>query len=666
VTNQQRHQQLCQLLNEYSYQYYALDNPTVPDSEYDRLFKELLVIEEQQPELKTTDSPSQRVGAPALKSFEQVTHKKPMLSLNNVFTSEELEAFSTRVNKVLGSGRQVDFACEPKLDGLAISLLYEKGVFVQAATRGDGVTGENVTLNIKTIKSIPLKLHGENFPDELEVRGEVYLSKANFEALNAKARKHGEKEFANPRNAAAGSLRQLDSTITASRKLAMYCYDVGVFSGKAFASSHSGVLAKLREWGFAVVPHAEVVADVQACEAYYQNILKQRDKLPFEIDGVVYKVNEIQLQQELGFVARAPRWAIAHKFPAQEELSVVEAVDFQVGRTGALTPVARLKPTNVGGVMVSNATLHNLDEIRRKDVRIGDTVIIRRAGDVIPEVVSVVVAKRPADAELIDLPTTCPVCGSEVKRFGDEAAARCLGGLFCSAQRKAAIKHFASRKAMDIDGLGDKLVDQLVEVELIKHVDDLFKLQLEQLLKLERMAEKSAKNLLAALEKAKTTTLPRFLFGLGIREVGETTARNLAKHFCEIDKLIEADLETLTSINDVGPIVAENIVAFFEQPHNLEVIESLQAQGVHWPAMEVNTEEQIYAGKTIVITGSFAGVSRDQIKEKLQAQGAKVSSSVSKKTSFVVAGEAAGSKLDKANSLGVEVKGQDFVEALFA
>ncbi len=657
-------EQLKKQLNDYSYHYYALDDPLVPDSEYDRLFRELQTLEEQHPELRSTDSQTARVGEAPLTAFEQVKHTKPMLSLNNAFSSEELAAFDKRIKDRLKNPAPIAYACEPKLDGLAISLLYEHGQLVLAATRGDGVTGENVTLNVKTIKAVPLQLRG-SYPNELEVRGEVYLPKPAFIALNEQARRKGEKEFANPRNAAAGSLRQLDSRITATRQLAFFAYDVGVHSGEDFAQTHSEVLAALKTWGFPVVPFAKPVTGIEACEGFYQHILTERDGLPYEIDGVVYKVDDIALQRQLGFVARAPRWAIAHKFPAQEELTTLESVDFQVGRTGALTPVARLKPVNVGGVMVSNATLHNMDEIERKDVHIGDQVIIRRAGDVIPEVVSVIPSRRPQNAKAIKLPEQCPECDSKVVRFAEEAVARCTGGLFCPAQRKAAIKHFASRKAMDIDGLGDKLVDQLVEAGLVEHLDDLYRLSIKELAALERMGEKSAENLVNALEKSKQTTLPRFLFALGIREVGESTARNLANYYGDLNALLSASLDELQQVEEIGPIVAAHVVTFFKEQHNLRVITSLQKLGVCWPVIKAKQGALPLAGHTVVITGSFEGWTRDQIKEKLQALGAKVSGSVSKKTSFVLAGEAAGSKLVKARELGVPIKNEKFLREVF-
>jgi len=650
-----RIESLRTLLRKYSHHYYVLDDPIVPDSEYDRLFRELQALELKYPELKTVDSPTQRVGAAPLKAFTQVRHEIPMLSLDNAFTDEELTAFDRRIHDRLKTDQVIEYACELKLDGLAISLLYHQGVLIRGATRGDGTTGEEVTENIRTIYTIPLKLRGENYPDILEVRGEVYMPKAGFEALNKAAIEKGEKPFANPRNAAAGSLRQLNSHITATRPLAMYCYDVGEVSVNKLADTHIGVLEKLSGWGFAIVPHHVVVKGVEGCRQYYEKIAAIRDSLPYEIDGVIYKVNDLELQKRLGFVSRAPRWAIAHKFPAQEELTVLNHVDFQVGRTGALTPVARLEPVSVGGVTVSNATLHNMDEVTRKDVRIGDTVVIRRAGDVIPEVVSVIKDRRPSNARVIRLPDKCPVCGSEVIQPEGEAIARCSGGLYCPAQRKEAIKHFASRKAMDIEGLGDKLVEQLVEQGLIAHVDDLYRLSLDQLANLERMGDKSAENILNALNKSKSITLPRFLYALGIREVGEATARNLAMHFASLEAIEKADIDQLQAVSDIGPIVAEYVYTFFRQPHNRDVIQALIAAGIHWPTIEMSHHVLPLANKIVVLTGTLSTLSREAAKERLEVLGAKVSSSVSSKTSFVVVGDAPGSKYEKAQKLGVSI-----------
>jgi DNA ligase (NAD+) len=639
----------------HNYRYYVLDDPEIPDAEYDRLFRELQALERQYPDLVTPDSPTQRVGAEPLKGFAEVRHEIPMLSLGNVFSEEELADFDRRVCDGLGV-EEVEYSAEPKLDGLAISIRYENGMLVRAATRGDGATGEDVTQNVRTIEAVPLKLYGEGWPRVLEVRGEVYIARAGFEALNARRREKDEKSFANPRNAAAGSLRQLDSRITATRPLTMYCYGVGVVEGAELPKTHSDIMANLKGWGLRVCPEIRVVRGVQGCLNYFNDIGSRRDKLSYDIDGVVYKVNRLAQQSELGFVSRAPRWATAHKFPAQEEMTVLNDVEWQVGRTGALTPVARLEPVHVAGVMVSNATLHNPDEIARKDVRIGDTVIVRRAGDVIPEVVGVVESRRPEGAQVIGTPGHCPVCGSEVLRDEGEAVPRCTGGLYCSAQRKNAIKHFASRKAMDIDGLGDKLVEQLVDAGLIEDVADLFTLTPGQLTGLERMGEKSAANLVAALDKSRHSTLERFLFALGIREVGESTARTLANHFGTLEKIELASEEQLLEVEDVGPIVAHHIHTFFRQPHNREVIDKLITAGVNWPDVEImEAGEQALLGQTFVLTGTLGTMSRDEAKAKLQALGAKVSGSVSKKTSVVVAGEAAGSKLSKAEQLGVEV-----------
>ena len=659
-----RAEQLRHQIAYHNYRYYALDEPEIPDAEYDRLFRELQQLEQEYPGLVTPDSPTQRVGAAPLSGFDEVKHAIPMLSLGNVFSEQELSDFDRRVREGLGID-EVVYCVEPKLDGLAISIRYEGGVLVRAATRGDGATGEDVTQNVRTIDAVPLRLYGEDYPEVLEVRGEVYIDKAGFEKLNQRQRERGLKSFANPRNAAAGSLRQLDSRITAERPLTLYCYGVGVVEGAELPANHSAILEQLKEWGLRVCPEIRVVKGMQGCLDYYNDIAARRDSLPYEIDGVVYKVDSLAQQQELGFVSRAPRWATAHKFPAQEEMTLLNDVEWQVGRTGALTPVARLEPVHVGGVMVSNATLHNPDEIARKDVRIGDTVIVRRAGDVIPEVVGVVASKRPADTRSIDTPSHCPVCDSEVVQEEGEAVPRCSGGLFCSAQRKNAIKHFASRKAMDIDGLGDKLVEQLVDAGLVQDVADLFALSREQLAGLERMGEKSAANLVAALEKSRATTLERFLYALGIREVGESTARTLANHFGTLELIEQADEAQLLEVEDVGPIVAHHIHTFFRQPHNREVIDKLIAVGVHWPDVEVlQAEEQPLLGQTFVLTGALEMMSRDEAKAKLQALGAKVSGSVSKKTSVVVAGEAAGSKLAKAEQLGLEVWDEERLRAL--
>lgn len=648
--------ELRQQIEYHNYRYYVLDDPEIPDIEYDRLLRELQKLESEHPQWVTSDSPTQRVGAEPLKAFAEVAHTLPMLSLDNAFSAQEVEDFDRRVRERLKSDQAIDYACEPKLDGLAISLRYEDGLLMQAATRGDGVRGEEVTQNVRTIGAIPLRLRGDVLPDVLEVRGEVYMFKAGFEAMNAAARDRDEKIFVNPRNAAAGSLRQLDPRITAQRPLTFTAYGVGVVEGIALPDRHSAILDSLREWGLPISPERKCVQGAAGCQAYYEAIARKRDRLPYEIDGVVYKVDRIDLQQALGFVSRAPRWALAHKFPAQEELTRVVDIEVQVGRTGALTPVARLEPVFVGGVTVTNATLHNEDEVRRKDVRIGDTVIVRRAGDVIPEVVRVVTERRPAHAQVFRMPTHCPVCGSDVTRIEGESVARCSGGLICSAQRKQSIKHFASRRAMDIEGLGDKLVDQLVAVGMVDSVADLYTLTQEQLAGLERMGDKSAENLVNAIAKSRKTTLPRFLFALGIREVGETTAQTLAHYFGDLDILMRADSETLQQVPDVGPVVAAHVADFFQQSHNREVIDALLAAGVGWPSIKRTSAEQLpLAGKTFVLTGALDSLTRDQAKEHLQALGAKVSGSVSKKTDYIVAGAEAGSKLAKAQELGIEV-----------
>ena len=648
-------EKLRQQLRYHNHLYYVLDDPQIPDVEYDRLFRELQALETAHPELITPDSPTQRVGAAPLTEFGEIKHAIPMLSLGNVFSDEELLAFDKRIHDRLKSDAATEFVAEPKLDGLAISILYENGVFTRAATRGDGETGEDVTHNVRTIASVPLRLLGEGYPTVLEVRGEIYMSKAGFEAFNAKMRALGEKTFVNPRNAAAGSLRQLDPRLTAQRPLDIFCYAVGLVEGGTVPDTHYAILQQFRTWGLRVCPDIRIVQGAQGCLDYFREIGARRNSLPYDIDGVVYKVNSIATQQELGFISRAPRWAIAHKFPAQEEITELEGVDFQVGRTGALTPVARLKPVFVGGVTVSNATLHNMDEIERKDVRIGDFVIVRRAGDVIPEVASVILDRRPADAAPIVMPTHCPVCGSEVQRPEGEAVARCSGGLYCPAQVKEAIKHFASRKALNIDGLGDKMVEQLFDAGLIRHVDDLYSLDVTAVGALERMGDKSAQNLIAALEKSKSTTLERFLYALGIRNAGEGTAKGLARHFGSLEAIQSANEETLKLVPDIGVIVAANVAQFFAEAHNRDTIQHLRELGVHWADYEAKPPEALpLAGKTYVITGTLSRP-REDIKADLEALGAKVSGSVSKKTTALIAGESAGSKLEKAHSLGVDV-----------
>ncbi len=637
----------------HDYRYYVLDDPEIPDAEYDRLMRRLQQLEAWYPQLVTPDSPTQRIGGEPLEGFETVRHVVPMLSLNNAFSEQEVCEFDRRIRETLGEDI-VEYVAEPKLDGLAISLLYQDGRLLRAATRGDGHRGEDVTLNVRTIPSVPLRLRGGDYPERLEARGEIYMPKAGFEALNRRQRERGEKTFANPRNAAAGSLRQLDPRVTAERPLAFYAYAVGEVSAE-LAHTHAGQLAQLKAWGLPVSSLIEICRGWQACLDYYHRMQARRPELAFEIDGVVYKVNSIAQQRKLGFVARAPRWAIAHKFPAEEELTRVLAIDVQVGRTGAVTPVARLEPVFVGGVTVTNATLHNQDEIERKDVRVGDTVVVRRAGDVIPEVVRVVLSRRPADARPFIMPSQCPVCGSAIVRAEGEAVARCSGGLYCPAQRKAAIRHFASRRAMDIEGLGEKLIDQLIDSGLVQTVADLYRLEAADLSKLERMGEKSAAKLVAAIERSKHTTLARFLYALGIREVGEATAANLARHFGDLEPLMAASEEQLQQVEEVGEVVARHIRTFFEQAHNREVIEQLRAHGVHWDPVEQPAAQGPLAGKIVVLTGSLTSMSRSEAKMRLQALGAKVSSSVSKNTDYVVAGDKPGSKLAKAEQLGVEV-----------
>lgn len=646
---------LQQTLSEHSYRYYVMDDPTIPDAEYDRLFKRLQSLEADYPELITSDSPTQRVGGAPISAFTSVRHRMPMLSLDNVFDEESLLAFNSRIQQRLGTSADIEYMCEPKLDGVAISLIYESGELALAATRGDGTTGEDVTQNVRTISAIPLKLRGSGYPTTLEVRGEIYMPLAGFEAFNERARSHGEKTFVNPRNAASGSLRQLDSRITAKRPLAFYAYSIGDVSGEWTETTQSDTLAQLKQWGLPVASQIQVAASVDECVSYYQHLLAQRNALPFEIDGVVFKVNSLAKQVQLGFVSRAPRWAVAHKFPAQEKMTLLRDIELQVGRTGAVTPVARLEPIFVGGVTVSNATLHNFDEVARKDIRIGDTVIVRRAGDVIPEVVSPVIEKRPTKTMRIQIPAHCPVCGSDVIKPEGEAVARCMGGLYCHAQLCESIKHFASRKALDIDGLGDKLVELLVEKKIIQDVAGLFRLNVVEVSQLPRMGIKSAENLVAAVEKSKQTTLPRFLYALGIRGVGEATARQLAMHFGSLEKLLAASMEDLQAVSDVGPIVAEHIHGFLTQAHNLELIEDLVTHGVTWEPLSVQAASTALAGKTFVLTGTLSDMSRDEAKQRLQALGAKVSGSVSKKTDYVVAGDSPGGKLAKAESLGVAI-----------
>lgn len=664
---EQRLQELRQTLHEHAIRYYVEDAPTIPDAEYDRLMRELLELEALNPQWVTADSPSQRVGGAPLSGFEPVVHELPMLSLDNAFEEDELDSFYRRMSERVAAAKQAQFCCEPKLDGLAVSLLYVDGVLVQAATRGDGATGENITENVRTIKSIPLKLRGTGWPTRIEVRGEVFMPKAGFEQMNAQALKKGEKVFVNPRNAAAGSLRQLDSRITAKRPLAFYAYSVGVVEGGTLADSHYERFLQLKQWGLPISPEAKRVENLAQVKEYYQNIVERRGALPYEIDGVVIKIDDVHLQERLGFVARAPRWAIAYKFPAQEEMTRLNDVEFQVGRTGAITPVAKLEPIFVGGVTVSNATLHNADEIERLGVMIGDTVIIRRAGDVIPQIVAVVPELRSDEARSISFPSQCPVCHSDIERVIGEAVARCTGGLVCQAQRKESLKHFVSRKAMDVDGLGDKVIEQLVDREMVLTPADLFKLRAGELTVLERMGPKSAQNITQALEKSKQTTLPRFLYSLGIREVGEATAMNLAQHFCTLDAVMEASTEQLIEVQDVGMVVASHIQAFFSQESNQQVVKELLALGISWPVIEPKSDEepQPLAGKIVVLTGSLSQLSRSEAKTALQSLGAKVTGSVSKNTDILFAGEAAGSKLAKAQELGIEILGeQDLINLI--
>lgn len=653
-------------LEQHSYNYYVLDTPSIPDAEYDRLLQQLSALETQHPELITADSPTQKVGGAALSKFEQVAHQVPMLSLDNAFSEDEFIAFNRRIKERLMSTEELTFCCEPKLDGLAVSIIYRDGVLVQAATRGDGLTGENVTQNVKTIRNVPLKLRGSDYPAELEVRGEVFMDNAGFEKFNIEAEKRGEKVFVNPRNAAAGSLRQLDSKITAKRPLMFYAYSTGLVADGNIPQDHYQQLEKLTDWGLPLCPETKLVEGPQAALAYYTDILTRRGELKYEIDGVVIKINQKALQERLGFVARAPRWAIAYKFPAQEEITKLLDVEFQVGRTGAITPVARLEPVFVGGVTVSNATLHNGDEIARLGVKVGDTVIIRRAGDVIPQITQVVLERRPDDARDIEFPVTCPICDSHVEKVEGEAVARCTGGLVCPAQRKQAIKHFASRKALDIDGLGDKIVDQLVDRELIKTPADLFILKQGHFESLERMGPKSAKNLVTALQDAKATTLAKFLYSLGIREAGEATTQNLANHFLTLENVINASIDSLTQVSDVGEIVATHVRSFFAEQHNLDVVNALVEQGINWPELTPpSAQEQPLAGLVYVLTGTLNTLNRNDAKARLQQLGAKVSGSVSAKTDALVAGEKAGSKLTKAQELGVDILTEDDLITLF-
>ncbi|HEX8958023.1 MAG TPA: NAD-dependent DNA ligase LigA [Burkholderiaceae bacterium] len=653
---------LKQELNRHSHSYYVLDAPTIPDAEYDKLFRELQVLEQVHPELVSFDSPTQRVGGAPLTQFDEVQHTVPMLSLNNGFADDDIVNFDRRVREGLHAAGatldgEVEYATELKFDGLAINLRYENGLLVQAATRGDGATGENVTANIRTVRDIPLRLHGGKIPEVIDVRGEVLMFKADFEKLKASQRAAGQKEAVNPRNAAAGSLRQLDSRITAKRTLRFFAYGIGTLEGMDMPESHSALLDWYKTLGLSVCAERAVVRGAHGLLDFFRGIGQKRPSLPYEIDGVVYKVNRLDQQLKLGFVSRAPRFALAHKFPAEEALTVLQDIEVQVGRTGAITPVARLQPVFVGGVTVTNATLHNEDEVRRKDIRIGDTVVVRRAGDVIPEVLSFVPESRPADARAFVMPASCPICGSPIVRPEDEAVARCSGGAIkCSAQRKGALLHFAQRRAMDIEGLGDQLVEQLVDRNVVTTAADLYKLGLSSLAELDRMAEKSAQNVLNALEKSKKTTLMRFIYALGIRHVGESTAKELARHFGNLDALMEASEAALLEVADIGPVVAQSIKAYFSDPLNVELVHQLRAAGIHWPEQETeNTRPRPLLGKTFVLTGALPNLSRDEAQALIEERGGKVSGSVSKKTNYVVAGAEAGSKLAKAEELGIAI-----------
>jgi DNA ligase (NAD+) len=650
----------------HDYRYYVLNDPEVPDAEYDRIVKELKALEAEHPELVSPDSPTQRVSGEPAREFGEVEHRVPMLSLDNAFSAEEIRSFDRRVRERLEVEGPVRYSCEPKLDGLAVTLFYEQGRLVRGATRGDGIRGEDVTANLRTLQTVPLRLVGRGYPAVLEARGEVFMSRKGFERMNREALKKGEKVFVNPRNAAAGSLRQLDSRVTAARPLQIFFYGIGAFERGALPGSHSELLAQLRHWGLRVSPDTRVATGVEALLAYFADIGARRASLAYQIDGVVYKVDSLEQQRQLGFIARAPRWAIAHKYPAEEEITTVRDVEWQVGRTGALTPVARLEPVFVGGVTVSNATLHNLDDLRRKDVRIGDSVIIRRAGDVIPEVVRVVLERRPRGAKVPPVPDACPVCGSEVRRIEGEAILHCTGGLVCAAQRKESLKHFAGRRAMDIEGLGDKLVDQLVEAKLVRTAADLYDLTVDQLSGLERMGEKSATKLVAAIDASKDTTLPRFLFALGIPNVGEATALAIAEHFGDAEALQKASTEQIMEVADVGPVVATGVREFFDEPRNRDVIRALIAHGVHWPrAASVRSNRQPLAGKTFVLTGTLPTLSRAEAEALIRTAGGKVTGSVTRKTDFVLAGESPGSKFIKAQALGLAVISEnDFLRLL--
>ena len=661
----QRVAQLRADIERHNYRYHVLDDPEIPDAAYDRLIRELRELEDEHPALVTPESPTQRVGGSPIDAFAQVRHQVPMLSLDNAFSREDVVAFDRRVRERLEIEQDVQYACEPKLDGLAVSLTYRRGSLEIAATRGDGTVGEDVTHNIRTIQSVPLRLTGRGHPELLEVRGEVLMSIAGFQEMNRRAEEKGEKIFVNPRNAAAGSLRQLDPRLAASRPLEIFFYGAGSVEGVKLPGRHSKLLEALRHWGLRTSPESRVVEGVEALLAYYDEIGRRRAKLRYQIDGVVYKVDSLEQQRELGFVARAPRWSIAHKFPAEEEMTKVRAIEWQVGRTGALTPVARLEPVFVGGATVANATLHNIDELQRKDVRAGDTVVLRRAGDVIPEVVRVIPEKRPPDALPERLPDRCPVCGSEVERAEGEAVARCTGALVCPAQLKETLRHFTSRRAMDIEGLGSKLVDQVVDHGLVKDAADFYRLRAEVLAELDRMGEKSAAKLVRSLERSKTTTLPRFLFALGIRDVGEATADALAKHFRTLERLRGGSPAEIEEVPDVGPITAAHVHAFLNEPRNARVIDDLLQLGVRWPELpEVDSGNGEFEGQTFVLTGKLSSLSRDEAGDMIRERGGTVSGSISKKTDFVIVGEDAGSKLKKATDLGVKLLDEEQFLAL--
>lgn len=671
---------LREQIRHHNHRYHVLDDPEIPDVEYDRLVRQLEQLEAEHPELVTEDSPTQRVGDAPVSAFGTIEHELPMLSLANAFSEDELRDFHRRVTARLERENDdtLSYAAEPKLDGAAVSLLFEGGRLVRGATRGDGTTGEDITHNVRTIDAVPLRLRGSGYPGRLEVRGEVFMPKAGFEAYNERARAAGEKTFVNPRNAAAGSLRQLDPRLTAERPLDMYAYSVGVVEGGHLPTKHSEILEQLREWGLKICPESSVVEGIDGCLAYYESIGARRDSLPYEIDGVVYKVDDLADQQALGFVSRAPRWALAHKFPAQEELTTVREIGWQVGRTGALTPVARLEPVFVGGVTVSNATLHNIDELQRKDVRVGDTVIVRRAGDVIPEVVRVVESRRPRGTKRVELPECCPVCDSPVERVEGEAVARCTGGRSCPAQTIEVLKHFVSRRAMDVDGLGEKLIEQFLTLPVVGASDgearavqtsaDLYSLDKDLIAGLDRMGEKSAENVIAAVEKSKSTTLARFLFALGIKEVGESTAATLASHYGDLAPIMSASEEDLQTVDDVGPIVASHIRAYFEEPNNRELIDALIGAGISWPVTEPSSAPAAGAltGRTFVLTGTLPSMTRDEAKEAIVAHGGKVTGSVSGRTDFLIAGDKAGSKLQKAEKLGIEVLDEAALVALIS